>query len=113
MQLVLDHEIGRRQGPFEPPPRRSPPRAPPPLSPYRFAALEVDPESRADPQLEVVLLERAELSRLPEDLLAPGALPELWEEGGGVGVSAVAGDGSSAGEMPAVPGFGSAAPGRT
>ena len=37
----------------------------------------VDPESRAAPQLEVVLPERAELGRLPEDLLAPSALPEL------------------------------------
>ena len=45
----------------------------------------VDPESRADPQLEVVLPEKAELSCLPEDLLAPGALPELWEEGGDAG----------------------------
>ena len=45
----------------------------------------VDPESRADPQLEVVLPEKAELSRLPEDLLAPGALPELWEDGGDAG----------------------------
>ena len=42
----------------------------------------VDPEPRADPQLEVVLPEKAELSRLPADLLAPGALPELWEDGG-------------------------------
>ena len=45
----------------------------------------VDPESRADSQLEVVLPEKAELSRLPEDLLAPGALPELWEDGGDAG----------------------------
>ena len=45
----------------------------------------VDPESRADPQLEVVLPEKAELSRLSEDLLAPGALPELWEDGGDAG----------------------------
>ena len=45
----------------------------------------VDPESRADPQLEVVLPEKAELSRLPEDLLAPGALPELWEDRGDAG----------------------------
>ena len=45
----------------------------------------VDPESRADPQLEVVLPEKAELNRLPEDLLAPGALPELWEDGGDAG----------------------------
>ena len=45
----------------------------------------VDPESRADPQLEVVLPEKAELGRLPEDLLSPDTLPELWEEGGDAG----------------------------
>ena len=38
----------------------------------------VDPESCADPLLEVVLPEKAELDRLPEGLLAPGALPDLW-----------------------------------
>ena len=42
----------------------------------------VDPESHGDPQIEVVLPERAELGELPEDLLAPGALPELWGEAG-------------------------------
>ena len=38
----------------------------------------VDPDSRNDPQLEAVLPEKAALSRLPEELLAPGALPQLW-----------------------------------
>ncbi len=38
----------------------------------------VDPESCADPLLEVVLPEKAELNRLSEGLLAPGSLPELW-----------------------------------
>ena len=42
----------------------------------------VDPESHGDPQIEVVLPERAELGELPEDLLAPGALPELWGAAG-------------------------------
>ena len=38
----------------------------------------VEPESCADPALELILPEKAELSRLADDLLAPGALPELW-----------------------------------
>ena len=39
----------------------------------------VEPEeARADPSLEVILPEKAELGRLPQGLLAPGALPELW-----------------------------------
>lgn len=42
----------------------------------------VDPESHGDPLIEVVLPERAELDELPEDLLAPGSLPELWGEAG-------------------------------
>ena len=40
----------------------------------------VDPESRANPQLEVVLPGKAELSRLPGDLLAHGVLPGLWAD---------------------------------
>ena len=39
----------------------------------------VDAESRDDAGLEVVLPEKAELRRLPERLLAPGALPALWD----------------------------------
>ena len=42
----------------------------------------VDPEARDDPLLEAVLPEKAALSRLPEDLLAPDALPQLWQTGG-------------------------------
>ena len=42
----------------------------------------VDPESRNDPQLEAVLPEKAALSRLPEELLAPGVLPQLWASAG-------------------------------
>ena len=38
----------------------------------------VEPESCTDPPLELILPERAELARLADDLLAPGALPELW-----------------------------------
>ena len=38
----------------------------------------VDTESCTDPALELILPEKAELSRLADDLLAPGALPELW-----------------------------------
>ena len=38
----------------------------------------VEPESCTDPALELILPERAELARLADDLLAPGALPELW-----------------------------------
>ena len=38
----------------------------------------VDSESCTDPALELILPEKAELSRLADDLLAPGALPELW-----------------------------------
>ena len=38
----------------------------------------VDTESYTDPALELILPEKAELSRLADDLLAPGALPELW-----------------------------------
>ena len=38
----------------------------------------VDLESCTDPALELILPERAELARLADDLLAPGALPELW-----------------------------------
>ena len=43
----------------------------------------VAPEAHADPALEVVLPERAELNDLPEELLAPGVLPELWTEENG------------------------------
>ena len=39
---------------------------------------EVESESCTDPALELVLPEKAELARLADDLLAPGALPELW-----------------------------------
>ena len=42
----------------------------------------VDPEARNDPQLEAVLPEKAALSRLPEELLAPGVLPQLWASAG-------------------------------
>ena len=42
----------------------------------------VDPEARNDPQLEAVLPEKAALSRLPENLLAPDVLPQLWEPAG-------------------------------
>ena len=42
----------------------------------------VDPDSRNDPQLEAVLPEKAALSRLPEELLAPGVLPQLWAPAG-------------------------------
>ena len=38
----------------------------------------VDSESCTDPALELILPEMAELSRLADDLLVPGALPELW-----------------------------------
>ena len=38
----------------------------------------VDTESCTDPALELILPEKAELSRLADDLLAPGALPQLW-----------------------------------
>ena len=41
----------------------------------------VDREASRDPGLEAILPENAELSRLPEELLEPGALPELWSEG--------------------------------
>ncbi|MDD9864539.1 MAG: DUF499 domain-containing protein [Gammaproteobacteria bacterium] len=41
---------------------------------------EVDPEARADPALELVLPGKAALGSLPESLLAPGQLPELWAE---------------------------------
>ena len=41
----------------------------------------VEPESCSDPALELVLPEKAELARLADDLLAPGALPELWPAG--------------------------------
>ncbi len=42
----------------------------------------VDPDSRNDPQLEAALPETAALSRLSEELLAPGVLPQLWETAG-------------------------------
>ena len=42
----------------------------------------VDPDSRNDPQLEAVLPEKAALSRLPEELLAPDTLPQLWTPAG-------------------------------
>ncbi len=42
----------------------------------------VDPEARNDPQLEAVLPEKAALSRLPEEQLAPGVLPQLWASAG-------------------------------
>ena len=45
-------------------------------------------DAHADPGLEVVLPERGELSELPEALLAPGELPELWPAGGGDGAEA-------------------------
>ena len=38
----------------------------------------VDTESYTDPALELILPEKAELSRLADDLLAPDALPQLW-----------------------------------
>ena len=38
----------------------------------------VEPTARDDPQLEVALPERVELSALSEALLKPGVLPELW-----------------------------------
>ena len=38
----------------------------------------VDTESCTDPALELILPGKAELSRLADYLLAPGALPELW-----------------------------------
>ena len=41
----------------------------------------VDPEARHDPQLEVVLPDKCELGGLSANLLAPGALPELWSDG--------------------------------
>ena len=41
----------------------------------------VDGESAADPLLEVVLPEKATLTKLPQHLLAPGALPGLWPDG--------------------------------
>ena len=40
-----------------------------------------DEGASAEPTLEVVLPERAELRELPRGLLAPGELPALWEEG--------------------------------
>jgi len=41
----------------------------------------VDDEAAADPTLEAVLPEKAELASLPELLLAPDALPGLWTDG--------------------------------
>ncbi len=41
----------------------------------------VDPEARSDPQLEVVLPGKCELGALSADLLGPGVLPELWDDG--------------------------------
>ena len=41
---------------------------------------DTDAEARGDAKLEVALPARAELSRLSDSLLAPGALPELWPE---------------------------------
>ena len=41
----------------------------------------VGDETRHDPTLEVVLPQRATLSNLPSTLLAPDALPALWEDG--------------------------------
>ena len=41
----------------------------------------VDERVDANPMLEVVLPEKAELARLPEKLLAPSTLPGLWDEG--------------------------------
>ena len=38
----------------------------------------VDSESCMDPALELILPEKAELSRLADDLLAPDVLPQLW-----------------------------------
>ena len=40
---------------------------------------EVDADAVRDPELEVVLPGRAELTRLDPALLLPGALPELWD----------------------------------
>ena len=41
----------------------------------------VTPEAIGEPTLEVVLPAHAELASLPEQLLAPEALPALWEDG--------------------------------
>ena len=40
-----------------------------------------DESAGAEPMLEAVLPEKAELTELPQGLLAPGKLPALWEEG--------------------------------
>lgn len=42
---------------------------------------EVDSVAAGDPALEIVLSEKARLTRLNEDLVAPGELPDLWEDG--------------------------------
>ena len=62
----------------------------------------VEPGSRTDPSLEVVLPQDAELHRLPPELLAPGKLPGLWpgadspESGGAAASPFVAGGASLA-----------------
>ena len=40
----------------------------------------VEAEAAGDEALEIVLPEKAELTRLPEPLLAPGTLPSLWTD---------------------------------
>lgn len=51
----------------------------------------VEAEAASDEALEIVLPEKAELTRLPETLLAPGELPSLWTDhddaGSALGVS--------------------------
>lgn len=51
----------------------------------------VEAEAAGDEALEIVLPEKAELTRLPETLLAPGELPSLWTDeddaGSALGVS--------------------------
>lgn len=51
----------------------------------------VEAEAASDEALEIVLPEKAELTRLPEALLAPGELPSLWTDdadaGSALGVS--------------------------
>ena len=48
-------------------------------------------EEMRDPSLELVLPEAAELAGVPGDLLAPGALPELWPASGALTVREVKG----------------------
>ena len=44
---------------------------------------DVDSTAAEDPALEIVLPEKARLTRLNEGLVAPSELPDLWEEGMG------------------------------